>query len=80
LNSSHVRRKIETSRKLRALVGSDPKRPENIVEIYLTVLSRMPTDEELQVAKTHLKETWGDAGPRDLVWALINSPEFSYRH
>jgi len=80
LNSSHVRRKIETSRKLRALVGSDPKRPENIVEIYLTVLSRMPTDEELQVAKTHLKETWGDAGPRDLVWALINSPEFCYRH
>jgi hypothetical protein len=80
LNSSHVRRKIETSPKLRALLGSDPKRPENIVEIYLTVLSRMPTEEELHIAGTHVKETWADRGPRDLFWALINSPEFCFRH
>jgi hypothetical protein len=80
LNSSHVRRKMETSPKLRALLGSDPKRPENIVEIYLTILSRTPTEEELQIAKTHVKETWADGGPRDLFWALINSPEFCYRH
>src|SRR5208283_1092180 len=80
LNSSHIRRKIETSPTLRAILGSDPKRPENIVEIYLVVLSRMPTDEELQIAKTHFRDTWADGGPRDLVWALINSPEFCYRH
>ncbi len=80
LNSSHVRRKLETSPKLRALLQADPKKPENIVEIYLAVLSRMPTDEELQIAKTHVRETWADGGPRDLVWALINSPEFCYRH
>jgi hypothetical protein len=80
LNSSHVRRKLETSPKLRALLGSDPKRPENIVEIYLAILSRMPTDKELQIAKTHVRDTWADGGPRDLVWALINSPEFCYRH
>jgi len=80
LNSSHVRRKMETSPKLRALLGSDPKRPEIIVEIYLTILSRMPTEEELEIAGTHVKETWADGGPRDLFWALINSPEFCYRH
>ena len=80
LNSSHVRRKMETSPKLRALLGSDPKRPENIVEIYLTILSRMPTEEELQIAKTHVQDTWAEGGPRDLFWALINSPEFCYRH
>jgi hypothetical protein len=80
LNSGHVRRKLETSPKLRALLGSDPKRPENIVEIYLTILSRMPTEEELEIAKTHVKETWADGGPRDLFWTLINSPEFCYRH
>jgi hypothetical protein len=80
LNSSHVRRKMETSPKLRALLGSDPKRPENIVEIYLTILSRLPTEEELQIAKAHVKETWAEGGPRDLFWALINSPEFCYRH
>jgi hypothetical protein len=80
LNSSHVRRKMETSPKLRALLGSDPKKPENIVEIYLTVLSRMPTEEESQLAAAHIKEIWADGGPRDLFWALINSPEFCHRH
>ncbi|MCL4204726.1 MAG: DUF1553 domain-containing protein [Pirellulaceae bacterium] len=80
LNSSHVRQKMETSPKLRALLGSDPKRPEIIVQLYLTVLSRMPTQEELQIAETHVKETWADGGPRDLFWALVNSPEFCYRH
>jgi hypothetical protein len=80
LNSSHVRRKMETSPKLRALLGSDPKRPENIVEIYLTILSRMPSEEELEIAKTHVRDTWAEGGPRDLFWALINSPEFCYRH
>ncbi len=80
LNSSHVRRKLETSPKLRALLQADPKKPENIVEIYLAILSRMPTEGELQIAKTHVRNSWADTGPRDLVWALINSPEFCYRH
>jgi len=80
LNSSHIRRKMETSLKLRALLGSDPKRQENIAEIYLAVLSRMPTEEEMQIAKAHVKETWADGGPRDLFWALVNSAEFCYRH
>jgi hypothetical protein len=97
LNSGHVRRKMETSPKLRALLepdpekskiivkllallGADTKMSDIIVEIYLAVLSRMPTEDELQIAETHFKETWADGGPRDLFWALINSPEFCYRH
>jgi hypothetical protein len=80
LNSSHVRRKMETSPKLRALLGDDPKRPEKIAEIYLTVLSRMPTEAELEIAGAHVKDTWGEGGPRDLFWALVNGPEFCYRH
>jgi hypothetical protein len=80
LNSSHVRRKMETSPKLRSLLRPDPKRPEVIVEIYLTVLSRMPTEEELRIATTHIKESWAESGPRDLFWALVNSPEFCIRH
>ena len=54
---------------------------EAITELYLTILSRFPTEEELQVVKTY-----GQAGSgsgrvlRDLAWALINNPEFSFRH
>jgi hypothetical protein len=79
LNSSHVRRKIETSAKLRALVQAGVKQPETVAEIYLMVLSRMPTDEERQIVEeraSHGNET----ALRELVWALINGPEFSFRH
>jgi hypothetical protein len=82
LNSSHIRRKIEGGPKLAPLIHwSREKSDESIAELYLTILSRFPTDEELQVVKTY-----GQAGSgtgrvlRDLAWALINSPEFSFRH
>ncbi|NQU21006.1 MAG: DUF1553 domain-containing protein [Candidatus Nealsonbacteria bacterium] len=80
LNSSHIRRKIEGGPKLQPLIHwSREKNEKAIPELYLTILSRLPTDEELQVVKAH-----GQSGSgrvlRDLAWALINSPEFSFRH
>jgi hypothetical protein len=74
LNSSHVRRKIESGPKFRALMQSGARKPETITELYLAILSRLPTEEELQTVKTQ------GVSPRDLVWALINGAEFSYRH
>jgi len=78
LNSSHIRRKIEMSAKLRALVQSG-SRLEAAKALYLTILSRTPTEEELEVLKTYARQS-GDMVLRDLAWALINSPEFCYRH
>ncbi len=82
MNSSHIRRKIEGGPKLQPLLHwSREKSEEAITELYLTILSRFPTEEELQIVKTY-----GQAGSgsgrvlRDLAWALINSPEFSFRH
>ena len=62
-----------------------------IRELYLTVLSRFPTPEEMKWA-----EAYGQVGPADragkrasvkrredwvdIAWALINSTEFLYRH
>lgn len=66
--------------KLSSLLTPGPKESRIITASYLTILSRMPTDEELRIAESHFLETWGDGGPRDLFWALINSPEFCYRH
>ena len=50
--------------------------------LYLTILSRFPTDEETKIALRYM-----DAGKKarretviDLAWALINSAEFMYRH
>jgi hypothetical protein len=82
LNSSHIRRKIETSLKLEPLLrAGGKKRDEAITELYLTILSRFPTEEE-----RHVVDAYGRAGSgrgtvlRDLAWALVNSAEFAYRH
>jgi hypothetical protein len=78
LNSTHIQRKIEQSPKLRAL--SRGKTP--LVDLYLTILSRPPTDEEVRVWREYAasksiieRDAW-----TDIIWALLNSPEFLYRH
>jgi hypothetical protein len=78
LNSSHIQNKIGQSARLLALRGS-PR--EIVASLYLIILSRYPTQEELKVAE----EYW-NAHPKgrdarvDLAWALINNSEFLYRH
>ncbi|MHC4176676.1 MAG: DUF1553 domain-containing protein [Planctomycetota bacterium] len=82
LNSSHVRRKIESGPKMGPLIHwRREKDEEAITELYLTILSRFPTEEELQIVETY-RQTGSRTGRvlRDLAWALINSPECSFRH
>jgi len=83
LNSSHIQRKIEQGPKLLALLRAQRGNPRQLVtEIYLTILSRFPTDEELQTVSAYARSS-GDTGREamlDLSWALINSTEFLYRH
>jgi hypothetical protein len=80
LNSSHVRQKIEKGPKLQALFQSGPRKTESVGELYLAILSRQPTEEELKITQTHVKAMWADSGLRELAWVLINSAEFCYRH
>ncbi len=56
--------------------------PATVTEIYLTVLSRCPTDHELAVVEDYMRnaEAQSSEAKIDLVWALINTPEFLYRH
>ena len=56
LNSSHIQLKIQQSQKLRALVqpGNNPRAPVDAV--FLTVLSRMPTNQELGLVGAYFKK------------------------
>jgi hypothetical protein len=81
LNSSHIRNKLAQSPKLLAIARL-PEGPREIVAgLYLSILSRFPTPEELQIAGARFEP---GADPRDatidVAWALINSAEFIYRH
>jgi len=83
LNSSQVQGKIDRSRRFRkSSMFFRENRPEFIRSIYLNILSRYPTQTELDTAMQYFR-TGGlkpDQAASDLAWALINSKEFLYRH
>lgn len=58
------------------------KRPEPVTTAYLKILSRFPTEAEKAAMKDYIKtsETKPYIAMNDLIWALINSKEFLYRH
>ena len=82
LNSSHIQRKIEQGRKLRALMQAKGNLRQLATRLYLTILSRFPTNEEVKIVEEYSKSQRGNKRvvAVDLAWALINSAEFLYRH
>lgn len=83
LNSSHIQRKLEQSPKLQSLFSTrGPDSTANVRTLYLAILSRFPTDDELKTVATYAQSRRGNSREAavDLAWALINSPEFLYRH
>ena len=83
LNSSHIRRKLEQGPKIMALLRPQGRPRELIDNIYLTFLSRYPTDEEWRLVARHFQSPKKGL-PReqalDIIWALANSMEFLFRH
>jgi hypothetical protein len=85
LNSSHIQRKLEQGPRLKAIFDSGRKPTEIVEELYLTILSRFPTPDEVKLVQGYGNS--GKAKPArkredwvDVTWALINSMEFLYRH
>jgi hypothetical protein len=81
LNSSHIREKLDR------VAVNIPRRnrgnpQENIAELYLSILSRPPTTDELKVLQDYSEsaEAQGASLAADVAWALINSPEFIFKH
>lgn len=81
INSTHVQEKIEKGHRFRRLIDMAKRDQERLVRsLYLTILSRHPTDDELSAAQAYLGKGSSHSATRDLIWALINSKEFLYRH
>ncbi|MFB3895351.1 MAG: DUF1553 domain-containing protein [bacterium] len=83
LNANELQRKIEQSRRLRRIYDNNRKNQANLIRmVYITVLSRFPTPAEIEIANTYFS-TQGISQKQaadDLVWVLINTKEFLYRH
>jgi hypothetical protein len=83
LNSSHIIKKLQNSRSLMAIYWRTRRNPARMIDdLYLTILSRYPSQDEresiLRLAKEE-KLNGRDAFV-DLAWALVNTSEFQLRH
>ena len=83
LNSSSILQDIRGSERLRRLIGgAKGDRRATVHAIYMNILSRHPSPAEVDAAIEYAQSS--GLPPRqdaeDLVWALLNSKEFLYRH
>jgi hypothetical protein len=82
LNSATIQSKLQSGPKLAAMVSSGGNAKEIAEKLYLTILSRFPTETDVEAAEEYAKTgvTKGRDVWIDLAWALVNSPEFLLRH
>jgi len=82
LNSSHIQRKFETGPNMKRLLDPARKPKETIEVLYLSILSRLPTPDEIAAVESYMKSGVAKRNEVgiDLAWALINSDEFLFRH
>ncbi|MBA7629772.1 hypothetical protein ES703_37276 [subsurface metagenome] len=83
LNSTHIQNKIERSQRLNRLIKTAKGNRRTLISmIYLNILSRYPTQPEVAAAEGYFqtKGTSTRQATNDLVWALVNTKEFLYRH
>ncbi len=83
LNSTDVRRRLENSPILAPIYAMPSARKEEQVRlVYLELLSRPPTAQELSRALEYVRSSGlsGRQALTDLAWALVNGKEFLYRH
>jgi hypothetical protein len=81
LNSSQIQRRIEQGPALQEILRNpDPR--AMLTSLYLTILSRYPTEDEVMIASAYAQSSGLDRRKAaiDVAWALMNSTEFLYRH
>jgi len=81
MNSPELHKKITHDDGRAAKLAASDRPPHEIVdELYLLIYSRFPTGEERQ-AVTAVFEAGADrrAATEDLMWALMNTPEFIFK-
>jgi hypothetical protein len=81
MNSGHVHGKVTSDAGLPARLVAAGRKPEEIVEeLYLAAYARLPGDDERRttLAEFAREGVQPRAAAEDLLWALVNTPEFVY--
>jgi hypothetical protein len=81
LRLMNARQICDTSKAIGRLAKAQGTPEQAFDSLYLTVLSRKPTTNEVEHLKTYLaKETDRAKGYADVMWALLNGSEFLFNH
>lgn len=82
LNSTEIHNQTKKSWQLSNIVRTSKNTNQMIRQVYLLVLSRYPTAQEQATVKSYMKEkkVWKKKVAEDLMWTLINTKEFLYKH
>jgi hypothetical protein len=82
LNSTHVRQKLENGPRIQEYMTKAQNEAGIVRFIYLSVLSRRPTEAELASLHSHFESSRLKPRERvaELLWVLVNSNEFLHRH
>lgn len=83
LNSSDIYKRIQSSSYIRQILKETKwDKKKTIEKIYLSLLSRYPQDSEMKIIDEYFEKEGisFNQALEDIVWAIINSKEFLYRH
>lgn len=82
LNGETIQAKISSPEgSLRKMIQAGMDDNEIIRSFYLSALSRLPKQEEIEIARVFVsKQKDREQGLQGVVWALLNSKEFSFNH
>ena len=82
MNAPNLHRKVTADGGRAAELAKSNKSPREIVEeTYLSVYNRLPGDEERRIGESLFAEAGATRrrATEDLMWALINTPEFVFK-
>ena len=77
LNGPHADMLIRSDSAIKLNIGRTKTPEEAVRTIFLSILNRLPDDEETRLALEEITET-GEAAYDDLIWALVNTHEFLF--
>ena len=77
LNSNHLRNKLKNGPKMKELIERALQSPDPAELLYMAILSRRPQSSEHEIVDGLCQST---RGAQDVVWALVNTDEFLFRH
>ena len=82
VNSDHLERKVSSSARVKRLSLPATSETAAVEEIFLAALARYPTPAEKQTLAGYFaaKKRPRAEAIRDLVWAVLNTDEFTFNH